>query len=148
MVAADPLSLVPASRTTRITGSFINRLEIRDVRYDISSYGNFLRQLPRRVHTNEALEAAVDAFDAAFSSPANQEGSVLRLRKYGAALKALRVCLCNPAKAITVETLCAVYLVMLVQVRVFLHLQTAFVSLSSRRRSSCRFTTPSTPAFS
>ncbi|KAI9152247.1 hypothetical protein HJFPF1_09476 [Paramyrothecium foliicola] len=112
---ADPLVLVPASQAARIVGSFVSRLEVRDVRFDVSSYGSFLRQLPARVHSSEALEAAMDAFSTAYSGPSSRENTIERLQKYGSALKALRVCLSNPSKAVSVETLCAVYLVMLVQ---------------------------------
>ncbi|KAI9146944.1 hypothetical protein HJFPF1_12973 [Paramyrothecium foliicola] len=91
-------------------------LEVHDMRYDVSSYGNFMRQLPPRANSNEALVAAMDALTSVFSRPSSQVNSVDQRRKYGHALRELRICLGTPKKAITVETLCAVYLLMLVQV--------------------------------
>jgi hypothetical protein len=113
---ADPLAIVPASPTTQVAGVFISRLEVQDVRYDVSTFGRFLLLLPQRTYSNEALETAMDAFSTAFSYDNYQGYSINWLRKYNRSIKALRDHLNTPDKATTAETLCAIYLLLLAQV--------------------------------
>ncbi|KAH7121894.1 hypothetical protein B0J13DRAFT_532022 [Dactylonectria estremocensis] len=112
---ASPLALIPASRTTAIAGVFVSRLEVTDARYDLTCYGSFLRHLPQRLGVNKALDASVDAFSTAFSQFYTVDKSVVAYSKYGQALKAVRDCLNDPSQAKTIETMCAIYLVMVVQ---------------------------------
>lgn len=65
---------------------------------------------------NKALDASVDAFSTAFSQFYTVDKSVVAYSKYGQALKAVRDCLNDPSQAKTIETMCAIYLVMVVQV--------------------------------
>ncbi|KAH7121411.1 hypothetical protein EDB81DRAFT_813902 [Dactylonectria macrodidyma] len=111
---ANPLALIPASRTTAIAGVFVSRLEVTDVRYDLTCYGTFLRHIPQRIGKNKALDASVDAFSTAFSH-FYPDRSVVAYSKYGQALKAVRDCLNDPSQAKTIETMCAIYLIMVVQ---------------------------------
>ncbi|KAF4467184.1 hypothetical protein FALBO_5967 [Fusarium albosuccineum] len=108
---------VPSSATTIITHTLISRLEVTDLRYDITCYGDFLRHIPSRLGQNEALDASADALATTFSTLHRPQGyqSVDALTKYVRALKALRVCLSNPRKSRTPETMCAVYLIMICQ---------------------------------
>ena len=115
---ADPLAVVPANQITQVAGAFISRLEVQDVRYDVSTFGRFLQLLPQRIYSNEALETAMDAFSAAYSYDNYQGYSINWLRKYNRSIKALRDHLNTPAKAKTVETLCAIYLLLLAQVSI------------------------------
>ncbi|KAK7408714.1 hypothetical protein QQX98_009130 [Neonectria punicea] len=114
-VQVNPLAVVPRSRTTVIAVDFISKLEISDARYDLTCYGHFLQSVPERLGTNKALDAAVDAFTTAGSTLYSDRNSVVSLSKYGNALKALRDCLNDPVHGKTVDTMCAIYLIMVVQ---------------------------------
>ncbi|KAF5018895.1 hypothetical protein F66182_9114 [Fusarium sp. NRRL 66182] len=108
---------VPQNPTTSITHTLISRLEITDLRYDITCYGDFLRHIPARLGRNEALDAAADALATTFSTLHRPQGyqSVDSLTKYVRAIQSLRSCLDNPRKARMPETMCAVYLIMICQ---------------------------------
>lgn len=123
--SSSPLSFqalvrVPSSPTNTITNTLISRLEITDLRYDITCYGDFLRHIPARLGRNEALDTSADALATTFSTLHRPQGhqSVDALTKYVRALKSLRVVLSDPRKARTPETMCAVYLIMICQVGV------------------------------
>ncbi|RMJ18613.1 hypothetical protein CDV36_001693 [Fusarium kuroshium] len=107
----------PNSPTNTITNTLISRLEITDLRYDITCYGDFLRHIPARLGRNEALDTSADALATTFSTLHRPQGyqSVDALTKYVRALKSLRVVLGDPHKARTPETMCAVYLIMICQ---------------------------------
>ncbi|KAI8718058.1 Zn(2)-C6 fungal-type domain-containing protein [Fusarium sp. LHS14.1] len=120
--SSSPLSFqalvrVPSSPTNIITNTLISRLEITDLRYDITCYGDFLRHIPARLGRNEALDTSADALATTFSTLHRPQGhqSVDALTKYVRALKSLRVVLSDPRKARTPETMCAVYLIMICQ---------------------------------
>ncbi|KAF4976797.1 hypothetical protein FZEAL_6578 [Fusarium zealandicum] len=108
---------VPSNPTNTITSALISRLEITDLRYDLTCYGDFLRHIPARLGQNEALDASADAFATAFSMLHKCQGyqSIAGLTKYVHALKSLRSCLSDPRKARTPETMCAIYLIMICQ---------------------------------
>lgn len=99
-----------------VLGAFTSTLEVTDPRYDISCYGVFLEDIPRRLGRNEALDASVEALTAAFPSLHTNETPRHVLVKYGQSLKMLRKCMCDPNQAQTAETLCAVYMTMICQV--------------------------------
>ncbi|KAJ4175209.1 hypothetical protein NW754_005629 [Fusarium falciforme] len=120
--SSSPLSFqalvrTPSSPTNTITNTLISRLEITDLRYDITCYGDFLRHIPARLGRNEALDTSADALATTFSTLHRPQGhqSVDALTKYVRALKSLRVVLSDPRKARTPETMCAVYLIMICQ---------------------------------
>lgn len=107
----------PSNPLLLMTSSFIEKLEVTDLRYDLTwTYGGFLKHIPKRLGTNEALDSAVGAVTGAF--PTLYTGQISRgaLTSYGDGLKALRVCLDDPSKAQTAETLCAIYLMIICQV--------------------------------
>ncbi|KAI9155767.1 hypothetical protein HJFPF1_08356 [Paramyrothecium foliicola] len=58
-ITTNPLAIVPANDTTNVIKAFIWRLEVTDVRYDVSSYGMFLKKLPQRATVNPALAGRV-----------------------------------------------------------------------------------------
>ncbi|KFA77433.1 hypothetical protein S40288_03086 [Stachybotrys chartarum IBT 40288] len=111
----DPLSLMPTNSTTRTASAFVARLEVHDVRYDISAYGGFLKYLPQRLGVNRSLDAAMDAFSVAFSNYNSEPYSLAVFRKYVKAISAVRDCVSRPDGETLVETICAIYLLMLVQ---------------------------------
>ena len=96
--------------------AFISTLEITDVRYSMSYFGTFLKHVPQRLGTNEALDASVGALVTIASTVHTGQRSPEMFARYGDALKALRTSLSDPLKVQRPETLCAIYLVMLCQV--------------------------------
>lgn len=106
----------PSNETTSIAGAFIFTLEVKDLRYDLSCYGAFLEEIPKRLGSNIALDASVDVLTSAYSSLYTHQQSLITLSKYVNALKALRTCLNDPSQAWKADTLCAVYLLLICQV--------------------------------
>lgn len=113
---------IPYNETMRIANAFISTLEISDLRYSVSYYGAFLKYVPQRLGTNQALDAAVQALASASSWLRTRENPTQVLVQYGNALKALRLSLRDPIRAESPETLCAIYLVMICQVRLTMFL--------------------------
>ncbi len=87
------------------------------MRYDLTYYGNFLKDLPRRLGTNDALDASVSALASAFPTLYTHQQSPEMLIKYMHALRTLRTSLNDRAKAYTPHTMCAIYLIVICQVR-------------------------------
>ena len=84
----------------------------------LANFGGFLTLVPRRLGTNEALDAAADVFIAAYT---RHRSGLLRpdstvLIKHSRALSALNKCLSDPVIAHESETLCAVMIIQLAQV--------------------------------
>ena len=96
--------------------NFLSALQVTDVRFDLRIHGDFFSDIPRRLGTNEALDASVRALTTAFPSVYTHRCTPEMYRTYGEALRSLRGCLGDPAMAGSVDTLCAVYLVMICQV--------------------------------
>ena len=117
----DPVpARAPGNELTRGTGAFVALLNITDLRYDISGFGGFLRDLPPRMGRNKALDASVCALTALFPVLHDKHVSSEMLASYGRALESLRLCLGDRVTAQTPETLSAIYLVTLCQVSTFL----------------------------
>ncbi|RFU78413.1 hypothetical protein TARUN_3814 [Trichoderma arundinaceum] len=111
------ISLISNAETAR-SGAFISLLDVTDPRYDLRCYGGWFKDLPKRLGTNEALDAAVEAMVGFYPHLRRHEQSSLSrgsLFKYVNALQALRTCLNDPQKANKAETLCAVYVLMICQ---------------------------------
>lgn len=99
-----------------MASAFVSALEVTDLRYNLTCYGGFLKGIPRRLGTNDALDASVGALTSAFSSLHTRRQSPETLARYVHALKTLRIILDDPAKARAANTLCAMYLIMICQV--------------------------------
>lgn len=102
--------------TTRIAGRFVSALEVTDIRYELSIYGEFLQDIPRRMGSNAALDASAAAMTAAFETLHTHQQPQKVLVRYSHALTSLRACLENPVEARSPETLCAIWLVVICQV--------------------------------
>lgn len=111
-ISRSPMS----NEMSGITSAFVSLLEVADVRYGLECYGPFLRHIPQRLGTNEALDASVSAMTAAFSTVHAHDTSAEALSKYVHALRTLRISLSDPAKRQTSDTLCAIYLIVICQV--------------------------------
>ncbi|KAJ5728120.1 hypothetical protein N7493_004450 [Penicillium malachiteum] len=94
-----------------LTTSFIRTLEIRDVRYDISYYGPFLREIPQILGQSPALDAAAKALVTSYPHFRGNNIPPNVLQYYGRSLRVLRETLNDPKKAHAPETLCAIYLI-------------------------------------
>ncbi|KAE8444367.1 hypothetical protein EG329_000567 [Mollisiaceae sp. DMI_Dod_QoI] len=112
----------PSNETTVLTNALVTKLKaLDDIRYHLSwTYGGFIDDIPRRIGTNEALDAAVAALVSAHSTLASRrvtDGQVSfgSLAKYSYALKTLRLYLNDRSRARKAETLCAVMLLLICQ---------------------------------
>ncbi|CAI7643341.1 unnamed protein product [Penicillium glandicola] len=101
-----------------MAAAFVAAFQVTDVRYAVSYYGPFLRDIPRRLGNSTVLDSAVRALSTAypFLHTGSYPPNVLVL--YGQSLRALRECLNNPVEARTPNTLCAVYLITICQLMV------------------------------
>jgi hypothetical protein len=97
--------------------SFACTLTITDVRYDITYYGAFLKEIPRRLGSSVALDASVKAVVTAYPYFRHQNFSPDVYMEYCNSLRALRESLNDPVEAQSPNTLCAVYLITICQVR-------------------------------
>jgi hypothetical protein len=113
------IASIASSQDAARSGAFISLLDITDPSYDLRCYGLWFKDLPRRMGTNEALDAAVEAMVGFYPHLRRHEQTSLSrdsLLKYVNALQALRTCLNDPQKATRPETLCAVYILLICQV--------------------------------
>ena len=108
---------VPVNEATKTVSSFTFILGVKDIRYSLGCYGPFLEEIPKRMGNNDALDASVAALSSAFSSLSTRTHSSESLHAYGHALETLRTCLKDVDKARTIDTLCAIYIMLVVQVR-------------------------------
>jgi hypothetical protein len=117
-VAAIP-SASPSNNQTLLAHAFVKAIRVStDLKYNLAwAYGGYLEEVPRRLGSNEALDTAADAVVSAhLSFCVHRAISVEALTKYSRALSTLRVCLNDPIKASTSDTLCAVALLLICQV--------------------------------
>lgn len=136
LVAGD-LITVPSSFVTKLAYTFIQTIKLStDLRFNLWwAYGSYLEDVPQRLGINEALDASAHALMNAHSDfCVHQVVSTKALAKYCRALNVLRVCLDDPEKASTSETLCAVALLLICQVRRYISQNCAITNV--RRPSS------------
>ncbi|KAL3955941.1 hypothetical protein ACCO45_008787 [Purpureocillium lilacinum] len=112
--AFDP-SRALTNPTTITASAFISVLEITDPSYDLFCYGTFMNEIPQQLGRHEALDASAEALASCFSCVHTGTVSTLSISKYVRALNSVQKCLQNPKTAYSGETLCAIYLIMLVQ---------------------------------
>lgn len=106
---------------TQLASAFVGKIDpTADIRYQLVwNFGAYLADIPRRLGTNPALDAASDALVAAhtnFCSNGHGVPDYAFLAKYSRALNVLRDELDDPDKAHSSETLCAIMLLMIIQV--------------------------------
>jgi hypothetical protein len=110
-------SFALTSEATLLTSSFAFNLEVKDPRFDLSCYGIFLPEVPKRLGSHPALDASASALISAYPCVYKQPPSREALMKYGRALRILRLSLDVPDSSKIVETLCAIYFLLICQVR-------------------------------
>jgi Fungal specific transcription factor domain len=106
---------------TKLASALVYKIDpTTDIRYQLVwNFGGYLADVPRRLGTNPALDAASDALVAAhtdFCSSGRPGSECELLAKHSHALSVLRDALDDPVKAHSSETLCAIMLLMIVQV--------------------------------
>jgi hypothetical protein len=108
---------MPSTDTSRMAAAFVAAFQVTDIRYAMAYYGPFLRDIPRRLGNSTVLDSAARALSTAY--PLLRAGSYPpnALVLYGQSLRALRECLNDPVEARTPDTLCAVYLITICQVK-------------------------------
>ena len=103
--------------TTWLISSFITGLEVKDPRFDLACYGIFLPDIPKRLGSHPALDASASALICAYPAVHGRLPSCDALVKYGRALHVLRSSLDNPDGERIIEVLCAIYFLLICQVR-------------------------------
>ncbi|KAJ5414734.1 hypothetical protein N7509_001361 [Penicillium cosmopolitanum] len=98
-----------------LASSLIGTLNITDIRYALEYYGYFLKDIPRRLGSSSALDAAVKALVTAYPYFHDRDFPPEALMYYGRSLRSLRDTLDDPTEARSVNTLCAVYLITICQ---------------------------------
>lgn len=106
--------LLPSANPTAT--SFINTLEIRDIRYAVSYYGAFFNNIPRLLGNNRALDAATNALVALYPHFRGLDLAPRALQQYGDSLRLLREALNDPRQYSSPYTLCAIYLITICEV--------------------------------
>ena len=101
---------------TWLANSLISGLEVKDPRFDLACYGTFLPEIPRRLGKHPALDASASALVCAYPAVYSRQPSREALTRYGHALHVLRTSLDNPNSENVVETLCAIYFLLICQV--------------------------------
>lgn len=89
-----------------------------NVRWNVAwTYGDFLLDVPKRLGTNKALDAAVKSLLSAYTDMCVDKTRVSSktLTLYGKAVSSLRSCLDDAETASTTETLSAVYMIIVQQ---------------------------------
>ncbi|KAJ5169235.1 uncharacterized protein N7482_004829 [Penicillium canariense] len=99
----------------KLAALFANTLANTDVRYDITYYGVFLKEIPRRLGHSVALDASVKAVVTAYPYFRHQNFGADAYMEYCNSLRALRESLNDPVQARSLDTLCAVYLISICQ---------------------------------
>lgn len=111
-VPPAPLS----NSTTRVVGSLVSALAVTDIRYELSIYGDFLLDIPKRLGRNAALDSSVAALTTAFQAVHTGLKPAKVYLEYATALNSLRLCLDDPVEAQSPETLCAIWMIVICQV--------------------------------
>lgn len=126
-------------------GAFISTLQISDRKFSIHGFGPFFDDIPRRIDRSDILNSSAKAFSSAVTAIHSQHSHVQALRDYGAALTCMRNSfISDPSQVKKPETLCAIYLLMLSQVRSLRKnpsQRVVFENLHRRRISSAATTT-------
>ena len=121
-----------ANQLTRLIAAFASNIdESADIRIQLPwNFGSFLSDVPRRLGTNEALDAASQALVASYVHfiAGEVEATPGVLIKHSNALSALRRCLDDPVKAYSSETLCSTMILLIVQVCMYCDSTSHFLS--------------------
>lgn len=116
------ISRSPSNSQTVLTSTLIDKAHLTinsDLRYNLTwAYGTFIQQVPRRLGSNAALDAAATslALSHVRYSLGRRDVTPAEITAYGHALSVLRGCLDDKMVARESNTLCAIMLLLVVQV--------------------------------
>jgi hypothetical protein len=111
------VSRSPSKGVSILTSRLVSALQVEDMRYSLPFYIGCLTVVPRRLGANEPLDAATRALTHCFPSLWTGKRTTEMLRSFGVALESLRVAIQEPGSCYSAETLCAMYLTAICQVR-------------------------------
>lgn len=117
------ISRSPSNTQTVLASTLIDKAHLTinsDLRYNLTwAYGSFIQEVPRRLGSNAALDAAATslALSHVRYSLGRRDVTPTEITAYVDALSVLRKCLDNPVIARDTNTLCAIMLLLMVQVR-------------------------------
>lgn len=107
----------PRNDKTLIASNLVHIIELSNPAYDISTYGWFVKDLPRHIGSSKSLDAAIGAFVAGFSTLQNNTTSkVHAFHRYGNAVTALRESIRSSAGMNLADRMCSIYLIAICQV--------------------------------
>jgi hypothetical protein len=92
-------------------------LQSDDVAYDLTMWGKFLKEVPGRLGHNQALDASAKAVVSCFDAFRAGVTSLNAIEEYSDALAVLRKSLDDPKDASSINTICAIYLMIICQVQ-------------------------------
>ncbi|KAF2759094.1 hypothetical protein EJ05DRAFT_499518 [Pseudovirgaria hyperparasitica] len=108
----------PGNHRSMVVAAFVRGLQVVDLRFDLSwAHGPFLHDVPKRLGQSRVLDTAAMALIANFSnsSPIQAKQCPRATYIFDRAVKALRLGLSNQREARSINTLCAIYLLCIVQ---------------------------------
>lgn len=117
---ASPVPGLFSTHVAIVQSSLASVLQEKDVRFSIMLWGDFLKDVPTRIETSPILQACSEALVHAFVSFRLRRGTLDAIQSYSTAITTLRCGLGDPEIATAMETICAVYLLIICQVRLCL----------------------------
>lgn len=109
-----------ANQLTRLIAAFASKIDASaDINIQLPwNFGDFLSDIPRRLGTNDALDAAAQALVTSYTHFVAGDATATPdvLIAHSNALSALRRCLDDPVVAYSSETLCSTMVLLIVQV--------------------------------
>ncbi|KAI6764386.1 hypothetical protein HG530_008175 [Fusarium avenaceum] len=106
----------PRNDKTLIASNLVHIIELSNPAYDISTYGWFVKDLPRHIGSSKSLDAAIGAFVAGFSTLQNNTTSkVDAFHRYGNAVTALRESIHSSVEMNLADRMCSIYLIAICQ---------------------------------
>ena len=108
---------VLGSNESAICSQLVELIKISDIRFDIGIMGVCWDAIPARLGSSAALDTATLAFIHGQYNVHRGMISRESIVAYGTAMRALRVALSDPAQLYNGNTMCAIYLIYLSQVR-------------------------------
>ena len=120
-VSIEPICLDTISRqicgeTSNLQSALALALQNENVAYDLSMWGTFLSDVPCRLGHNKALDASAKALIGCYDGFRADAISMDAIEDYSEALAVLRISLSNEQEATCMNTICAVYLLVICQV--------------------------------
>ncbi|KAF4967250.1 hypothetical protein FSARC_5162 [Fusarium sarcochroum] len=106
-----PLRPGPSNTETQLISRLVSTLEIKDIRYDIMSYGTFILDLPRHVGSSPAVDASIAALVSSFDVLRDTRSRPGALALHINAVSTLRKSLQDTSQACTTSNMAAIWLI-------------------------------------